>query len=233
VVALYRSGLSCKDIGDQFGVSATAVHKWLVKANEPRRPSNRPRKPQRVPSWGEYFGHRVEQSEGCLLWTGCRNPAGYGQCVAAFAPEMRLTHRMSWFLAKGPFDLDLHVLHACDTPPCVNPDHLFLGTHTENVRDMHAKGRNRPGAARGGAHPVARLTKEEVLEIRRIHEASELSQVETAKMFGVAPTTVSNIVKRRSWAWLRDPQQVSRTGAQTASAGTSDFGWVDDPRMGR
>lgn len=77
---------------------------------------------------------------GCWEWTGNRNRDGYG--LSAKRIGTVLAHRISYRIHRGVFDLNLCVLHKCDNPPCVNPDHLFLGTDMDNMRDMHSKGRN-------------------------------------------------------------------------------------------
>jgi hypothetical protein len=100
-------------------------------------------------------------------------------------------HRLSWFFHNGEIPEGLHVLHRCDVKSCVNPSHLFLGTHGDNMRDMVAKGRNPKGV---GPFSV-KLTADGVRFIRR----SKLKQKELAKMFGVAQNTISEIQLRKTW----------------------------------
>lgn len=90
----------------------------------------------------------VDQPElgPCWLWTGCRTPEGYGKLK--FDGRYYRAHRLAYELTHGPIPAGFFACHRCDTPPCVRPSHLFLGTHTENNRDAKAKGRN----ARGDAH---------------------------------------------------------------------------------
>ena len=76
----------------------------------------------------------------CWEWTGNHNQYGYG--IFYRKSGMRLTHRTSWYLYKGDIPENLLVLHACDNPSCVNPNHLFLGTHRDNQRDMVWKRRH-------------------------------------------------------------------------------------------
>ena len=78
--------------------------------------------------------------EGCWEWTAGTNRAGYGQIRDG--EYSRRAHRLSWELKFGPIPDGLNVLHRCDTPPCIRPGHLFLGTQTENMRDMYKKGRS-------------------------------------------------------------------------------------------
>jgi hypothetical protein len=86
---------------------------------------------------------------GCWEWTGATVPGGYGRLRGDDA-RSTLAHRAAWLWANGPFPDGLKVCHRCDNPPCCNPEHLFLGTQLENMRDCVAKGRFRGG--RRGAH---------------------------------------------------------------------------------
>lgn len=80
---------------------------------------------------------------GCWMWTGARSQGIYGSLTVNDRTVQ--AHRVSWELNNGLIPENAHVLHRCDTPACVNPDHLFLGTHTDNMRDRKAKGRARNG----------------------------------------------------------------------------------------
>lgn len=130
----------------------------------------------------------------CWIWTAGRNALGYGSFK--FGPRRgQLAHRVSWELAHGAPG-QLHVLHRCDNPPCVNPAHLFLGTHQDNMDDMYAKGRRVP--ARGERNRHAKLTVEQVQEIRDRYAGGEI-QISLAKAFGVSQPAISQIVRRAHW----------------------------------
>ena len=89
----------------------------------------------------------VEKSEdGCWTWTG-KSRSGEGMRYGLFRANGKYqgAHRVAWQIVHGAIPAGMHVCHHCDNPICVRPDHLFLGTHLDNMRDMVAKGRNRHG----------------------------------------------------------------------------------------
>jgi hypothetical protein len=88
------------------------------------------------------FIAKVEAGDGCWLWTSQRTPEGYGQFhFGRRGTPPWYAHRLAWELSNGPIPDGLSVLHHCDTPSCVNPQHLFLGTQTDNMQDASRKGR--------------------------------------------------------------------------------------------
>lgn len=141
------------------------------------------------------FEANVQKSDGCWVWMGRLTRRGYGSVLSA-RPKRRAmaAHRISWELYRGPIPEGMLVLHRCDYPPCVNPDHLFLGTVADNNRDMVEKGRS----TRGERHPKARLKACDVLEIRRLSESGATNQA-VATMFGVSDSTIDAIRNRRRW----------------------------------
>ena len=88
------------------------------------------------------FWKRVVMGTGCWEWAGKRTSLGYGRLKVG--PRYWYAHRRAWVLAKGPIPSGMRVCHRCDNPSCVRPDHLWLGTQTDNVRDMMTKGRHNP-----------------------------------------------------------------------------------------
>jgi hypothetical protein len=133
------------------------------------------------------FWARVLKSEGCWLWKGA-HPGKYGQL------DGRGAHVVSWELHFGPVPDGMHVCHKCDNPPCVRPDHLFLGTPLDNMTDKIAKGRD----VRGVDVVTAKLTPLQVLEIRRRYDAGE-TQVQLAEAFGIGQPHISVLVRGMAW----------------------------------
>lgn len=144
------------------------------------------------------LANRRISARGCWEWTRCHS-GGYG--VLVIDRDQRRLHRVSAVLFLG-FDIDseLFVLHRCDNPLCFNPDHLFLGTHEENMRDMVQKGRQ--AFQNGERGPQARLREVQVRRILLMLELGE-SQSVISRIFGVAQTTISWIHRGVTWKDLR------------------------------
>ena len=143
----------------------------------------------------ERFWPKVDRSAGpeaCWPWTGTQNASlGYGQIGrGGMGAGMAYAHRVSYELANGAIPDGMCVLHRCDNPPCVNPAHLYLGTIADNNRDAKAKGRTALGERNG----QAKLTDEQVREIRRIHGSGGVTQRSLARKFGVQFMQISRIV---------------------------------------
>lgn len=99
-------------------------------------------------SRSERFWSKVNKTESCWLWTGTRNSKGYGRFRDN--DRMIVAHRIAWDLAgRGPIPAGMQLCHVCDVRACVNPEHLFLGTQSDNMRDCVKKGRHVPNPARG------------------------------------------------------------------------------------
>ncbi|MCX4578154.1 HNH endonuclease [Streptomyces sp. NBC_01571] len=150
------------------------------------------------------FWAKVNKTETCWLWTrGQFGNSGYGS-FSIRTPEGTKsvrTHRYSYEMVNGPIPDGLHVLHRCDTPLCVRPDHLFLGTPLDNARDKVVKGRLRVGNVKGESHGKAKLTDDAVRDIRA-RAGVRGSQAALAREYGVSPQVVNDIIKRRRWAHI-------------------------------
>lgn len=131
---------------------------------------------------------------GCRLWLGSLNHSGYGQLRCK--SKQYLTHRLAWVIRHGKVPEGLCVLHRCDNRACTNPDHLFLGTHADNVADMVAKGRSRYRSAVGEKNGNSKLTAEAVSAIR----ADQRSGRQIAAEYGCSQMLVSMVKRRRVWA---------------------------------
>lgn len=146
----------------------------------------------------ERFWQKVHKSSGCWFWIGYRNPQGYGQFKPHGRSHAILAHRHSWEMAFGPIPQGLCVLHKCDCPSCVNPAHLFLGTRPDNSADMLRKNR----FPLGESHWGHKLTEPDIEGIRRLAK-NKITQVKIGRMFGVCRSTISQVLRGRTWCHVK------------------------------
>lgn len=144
------------------------------------------------------FEHYVLRKDGCWEWIGSHDWSGYSTFV--FGGRRYRAHRVSWEVHNGPIPNGLLVLHHCDNPPCSNPEHLFLGTQSDNMADMAAKVRSTVGVR----HPMVKLTEDEVQAIRRSWDAGE-TQLALGRKYKVNNRTICSIVRGQSWRHLPWP----------------------------
>lgn len=136
---------------------------------------------------------KVRKTDTCWLWTGSVSDFGYGWF---YMNGLTLNaHRAMWILTKGDPG-SLCVLHTCDIPACVNPDHLFLGTKNDNNQDKIRKGRHI--AASGSNHGMSKLTKEQVSTIKFLLSIG-ITHGRIAKQFGVGRTCITEIARGKNW----------------------------------
>lgn len=133
---------------------------------------------------------------GCWIWTGHTGipPNDYGRIKVK--GKNRIASRIAYMIFKKEIPHGMSVCHLCDTPSCVNPDHLFLGTHADNMRDSVVKGRNPKAGSKNGQ---AKLSEQDVIKIRHIYNTQRISQRDLAKKFNVSGPTVNLIVNNRIW----------------------------------
>jgi hypothetical protein len=133
----------------------------------------------------------------CWTWLGGLDWDGYGMGWDGALKKTVRAHRLVYETLVGPIPTGKCLLHRCDNPVCVNPDHMFIGTIADNNRDMHAKGRG----AVGEKHGMNKLSEADVLAIR----AHPGTQVQIAAEFGVSQGLVHHIKSKRLWANLVGP----------------------------
>lgn len=150
----------------------------------------------------------------CWLWIGGRDENGYGRVVDLTKKALyQYAHRVSFEMENGLLQPGENVLHACDNPPCVRPDHLSRGSQLENMADRDAKGRVASGDRHGwNVHPELRpkgesigthkLTAHQVEQIRAARATGTFSQAELATLYGVSQSAISNIVTGKRWGHL-------------------------------
>lgn len=179
------SGLCLCGCGQPTSIATITRNKWGHVKGFPT-PFVRGHSTRMLPTIEERFWKYVDKRgpDECWEWQGARTE-GYG----TFAPLMHFNvpaHRYSYELHRGPILNDLFVCHHCDNRPCVNPEHLFLGTQKDNMQDMVSKDRHKH-----------KLNAEQVIEIRRLSTLG-MSQAEIGKQFGVHQSQISSIVLRKT-----------------------------------
>jgi len=157
------------------------------------------RAPRQKPLESRLFSKIEKQKDGCWFWTGAKSSFGYGTIYSG-GPKSGgrkniMAHRALWELRNGPIPDGKILLHSCDTPWCVNPEHLSLGTKAENSRDMVAKNRQR----KGEGLPQSKLTPAQVEAIRN---CTGITMAEIAAIAGISSGHVSEIKSRKTWASL-------------------------------
>lgn len=181
-----------------------------------RRVSPQPgRRPQMNPAtiddsiipWRKFFASfEIGDPAECWEWWGSKNPDGYGAVRIYLPPPLKryYAHRLSFTFFNGPIPENHLVCHRCDNPGCVNPAHLFAGTVRENWLDLVAKGMQSP--ARGERQGKAKLTEQQVREIRRRHRTEGVGCRRMAKQYGVGQTAITKILRRETWEGVEDEE---------------------------
>ena len=156
-------------------------------------------------SLAERFWAKVDKTGGCWIWTACKDRYGYGfiamKIDGKWTGRVRAS-RVGWELTYGPIPKGLLVCHHCDNPSCVRPDHLFLGTKSDNALDAVSKGL----WGHIGLHPNAKLTLSEAREIRNLYSSrvgtyqkATTSQRKLAAKFGVSRRTIRAVLTKITW----------------------------------
>lgn len=157
----------------------------------------------------ERFWEKVDTSggpEACWPWMAYCNQDGYGMIkVNGMAVT---THRLAWTIQFGDVPDGLHVLHKCDNPPCVNGQHLFLGTNVDNMADKTKKGRCSRVRFPGEKHPMAKLTAHSVVKIRELQGAG-MTQQQIADVYNVSRPTISMILGGHRCKHLKEVSCIS------------------------
>lgn len=183
------------------GCNGVASRTGLCAAHYKQKCKGKELKPLQVQHHGlteeQRFMKRVEKKgpKDCWNWTGAQIKKDWHGEWRSKAGKIELAHRAAFRMFKCEIPEGMFVLHKCDNPICVNPQHLFLGTQSDNLKDMWSKGRGKPTPLFGEEHGMSLLTKDAVLDIR----SSTESGVALARKYGVSPRTICDVRKRRTW----------------------------------
>jgi len=181
IVSEYRWNNGVR-LAKKYGVNPSTIHRLIHRAG--------------IKIWDadplEKFLRFVRKTDTCWHWTGCFTNAGYGWiCINR---QQILAHRLSYELFRGKIKNGLYVCHSCDIRKCVNPQHLFLGTHAENLKDAAQKGRMKRELSGS-----TKLNRKQVKKIREKFKLGNVSQRKLAKEFGIAQSHISRIINFKQW----------------------------------
>lgn len=143
------------------------------------------------------FWSFVDRTGDCWVWIRGVSRHGYGLWYTGGRANRKshLAHRYAWTLSNGHVPRGMVVCHSCDNPPCVRPDHLFLGSQLDNIADSVAKNRH----VKGERVPHAKLTDDAVREVRDKYASGGYLQRELAQEYGVAQGIISAVIRRAAW----------------------------------
>ena len=170
-----------------YKTSESVRNRARERAEQNRRKAGVPKKK----SFHERFWGRVEPitESGCMIWMGHVGHAGYGHI--GINHKVKRAHRVAWEEVNGPIPEGMHLCHRCDVPCCVNPDHMFIGTHSDNMADMYKKGRS----AFGEKHGNSKVTESQVIEI--LSDSRKYNDI--CADYGITLGTLSAIKNRKTW----------------------------------
>lgn len=151
---------------------------------------------QRLKTESQRFFEKVKKTDSCWVWTACNNR--YGKLW--FRGKPYNAHRASWEMHFGEIPEGMCVLHKCDNTLCVNPEHLFLGTQLDNVRDMWTKGRSGiKGQPPGEKHALSKLKESDVVQIKRKIKNGEKINI-LSNEYGVSVSQIHRIASGKRWS---------------------------------
>jgi HNH endonuclease len=144
----------------------------------------------------EFLEKTTARKNGCWIWEKSKNRIGYG--ATSYRSKSILAHRLAWIVFHGDIPQGMKICHSCDERSCVNPDHLFIGTQRDNIRDMFIKGRR---SIKFFNHPRCLMSIEKIKEIRSLLSMG-LSQKRIAEIMVVSQSTISQIKLGKRWSHI-------------------------------
>lgn len=142
----------------------------------------------------------IKSKNECWEWQGSTTSFGYGHIgKGGRNGKTIVSHRIVWELNYGEIPKGMKICHKCDNPKCCNPRHLFIGTQADNLKDCRDKGRAKGGSLPGIKNPNAKLTEDQVKEIRELYSRGNVYQRELANKYNITQTQVGLIIREKSW----------------------------------
>ena len=163
--------------------------------------------PKLVTPLAQRFWSKVRVTDGCWEWGAGKMATGYG--AIGLGPRgygVGNAHRVSYMLANGAIPNGVLVLHGCDNRGCVNPDHLYLGDYSRNLRDAYERG-GRARRPKGETHHRAKVTEADVRDIRHRYAGGQVTQAALGIEYGIGCDQVSRIVNRHVWAHVKSTKK--------------------------
>lgn len=151
-----------------------------------------------------------QDPDACWIWIGAKNKGEYGKLGRKIDGKRKFfcASKVSYLLFRGQIPQGIFVCHNCpgrDNPSCVNPKHLWLGSHSDNMKDAYKKGTivNRlPPVPRGSENYAAKLNEDQVIEIRKMYQSGRFTQYQLADQYGVCQRTICLITRREKWTHI-------------------------------
>lgn len=150
-------------------------------------------KKRRLQTIEQRLNKYINKTATCWLWTQDVYNYGYGKLSVGKGKQVRV-HRYMYEKYKGEIPNGMSVLHTCDTPRCCNPEHLFLGTQTDNMRDAKQKNRIGYKVFHGENHPLSKVTMKQVEEIKDLYKTGNYYQRELGEKYGISQACISRIL---------------------------------------
>lgn len=193
----YTIGKSISNIAMSMGSSNGAVLNVLKKNGIDRRNQSEAQTGVYRNDREKFIKKLIKKENGCLEYPTSKNKYGYSN--ACYRGKPISAHRLSYILFNKDYDPKLHVLHKCDNPSCCNPDHLFQGTHKDNMIDRDLKGRGFKIKPKFGEEShSSRFKSEDIINIRDLYK-NGMTQRDIGKRYDAHQSVISNIVLRKTW----------------------------------